>query len=159
MEFLFLHSCWQSGEMMAGTHVFWHPSSKVRLECWRELRNNCPNCIFPGSNLLPEHLVLPEPSILEKQNIQESQSDATVVQKGKKVACRLQNYHFWHPYRGILVSKCYSIFQMAVSGISPYPNPGSGKKRFHMRVIPYEIIPHEEFNCIVICLLPVCTLF
>ena len=36
---------------------------------------------------------------------------------------------------------------MAVSGIFPSPDPGSGKKRFHMRVIPYEIIPHKRFNC------------
>ena len=110
-------------------------------------RNNYQNHICTGRNFLPKYLVLPELTILDNENIWESQSETTVVLDGKRVAFQLQNYHFWHSYHGILVSKHYSIFQMAVSGIFPYPDPGSGKKRFHMRLIPYEIIPHEGFNC------------
>jgi hypothetical protein len=45
------------------------------------------------------------------------------------------------------VQKGYSIFQMTVSGIFPYPDCGTAEKLFHMGVIPYEIIPHEELYC------------
>jgi hypothetical protein len=37
---------------------------------------------------------------------------------------------------------------MTVSGIFPYPDSGTAEKLFHMGVIPYEIIPHEELYCI-----------
>ena len=92
--------------------------------------------------------MLPELTILDKENIWESQSETTVVLNGKKVACQL---HFWRPHNGILVSEGYSIFQKMVSGIFPCPDPGSDEKRFHMRIIPYEIIPHEGFNYTRIC--------
>ena len=91
--------------------------------------------------------MLPELTILDNENIWESQGETTVVLNGKKVACQLPNYHFWRLHNGILVSEGYSIFQKMVSGIFPCPNPGSDEKQFHMRIIPYEIIPHEGFNC------------
>jgi hypothetical protein len=50
-------------------------------------------------------------------------------------------------YQPKKVQKGYSIFQMTVSGIFPFPDSGTAEKLFHMGVIPYEIIPHEELYC------------
>jgi hypothetical protein len=36
---------------------------------------------------------------------------------------------------------------MTVSGIFPYPDSATAEKPFHMGVIPYDIIPHEELYC------------
>ncbi|KAJ7856007.1 hypothetical protein B0H13DRAFT_2577234 [Mycena leptocephala] len=54
---------------------------------------------------------------------------------------------FGHPYSGIMPLPADSVFQMTEYGILPYPKVGQAQRQFHMRGIPYGVIPYEELDC------------
>ena len=126
-------------------------SSTQQFKFWIKLKNNHHDHLSKQpKNLCLGHYLLTEFSISGKWEYSAVRSDFTVAQNSKNWVIG-RKFTILSPcqieYQPKKVHKGYSIFQMTVSGIFPYPNSRTAEKLFHIGVIPYDIIPHEELYC------------